>query len=243
MNCVIAAYHVNRVLHVNSVEDWDGPKMVWANRQSVIDSIKFNWKRLFFADAPADQTDEQMWGHILNFMRLWGLADQCDGPPAATFESYIAKTTQLMELDAMFSEGERLKHSIGIARVGWHMPTVYGDWPQWLLRILSKRMRYDPVNKQFFLKHPDEDHVTKTYFWCHGIRTSPVWSYFKAQPATTVGSLVRAGLGGRLSKTVSQMRTEAMNVQVMPVDQPAPGEAGYFDFWENDADAKGETTF
>jgi hypothetical protein len=242
MNCVIAAYHVERVLHVNSVEDWDGPKLVWANRQAVVDSIQFNWKRLYFSDAPS-MNDEQMWNHIKMFMGKWGLADQCDGPAVVTFEKYVAKTTQLMELDSMFTEGERLKHSIGIARVGWHMPTVYGDWPQWLLRILSKRMRYDPVNKQFFLKHPDEDRVTATYYWCHRIKVSPVWNYFRVQPATVVGALARALLAGKLVNTVKQMRLEAQNVQVLPVDQPAPGEAGYFDFWQNDADEKGETTF
>jgi hypothetical protein len=159
-------------------------------------------------------------------LTLWGFEHKNLTEPGAR-EVFNKKMQQLNEMNSQFVDGEQAEMQIGIARVGLSHEDRTGSWPQWLRDILSKRMDYDPINQQFFCKTPDSVKLENLRTWANEVRVFPFYYFLRSHPFYTLRNVFS------LFALKRALHNDADHMEVLGLDQPAPGEDGYYEFRDN----------
>jgi hypothetical protein len=142
-------------------------------------------------------------------------------------ETYTAKIKQLDEMNQQFKAGEEADEGVGLIRVGKNLEDRVGSWPPWLWEILSRRLSFDPINKQFFIKHPDDRKLMATNAWLHRVKLHPLKYFAMKYPLTAMRNIFRLD---NLRKT---LLNDTRYFDVSAIDQPEKGEDGYYHFHDN----------
>jgi len=188
------------------------------------------WHRLLSESEPAIPTLNVTLEEAKEQLRLWGMASESMSDDQ-TIRAYAIKRQQLGEMDRQFEEGEKVGEGVGLVRVGKPLEDRVGSWPAWLFEILSCRMKYDAVNKQFFYKHPDEAKILRMNSWMFLVKAAPLRRFALQFPTTTLRNVFRLGA---LKKT---LLADVKHFGIAAIDQPEKGEDGYYhfrddSFWE-----------
>jgi hypothetical protein len=143
--------------------------------------------------------------------------------------AYLKKKQQLDEMNQQFQTGEKTEEGIGLIRVDKGLEDRVGSWPPWLWEIVAKKMDFDPINKQFFMKHPDDKKLLSMNVWISRLKSSPMRYFAMRYPATFIRNFFNLGALSRA------LLADTQYFEVAAIDMPEKGEDGYYhfrdDFW------------